>query len=435
MNRNSFLTALQALAPLQGQTICAALSGGADSVALLHLLCSTAKAGGFTVTAVHVNHGLRGPEADRDEQFCRSLCRQLQVLLTVFKVNCQSERQPGESTELCARRLRYACFEKVPANYIATAHHADDAAETFLLNFARGSGLKGLCGIPPRRGRYLRPLLGFSRAQLLLYLKSQGLSFVTDSTNLQPTACNRNRLRHRVLPELEQINSNFSQTAARNFRLLKADSDFLEQTAAAVFKSVNTKRGLLVLPLRQQHPAIAARVVQQYLALFGFRADALHQEAVLALLNGQKGGRVQLFGNLFCAVRGGYLYCVKQQPLQYSVQTKIILSENPLHELKINNLLLKNAIDYDKIQNEFKIRVRQPGDSFIPAGSRCTKAVRRLQAEAGIPPEQRGYAPLAADDGGIIWGLEIGVASRVAVSGQTRKILIFTVRQKNEAPN
>lgn len=103
MNRNSFLTALQALAPLQGQTICAALSGGADSVALLHLLCSTAKAGGFTVTAVHVNHGLRGPEADRDEQFCRSLCRQLQVLLTVFKVNCQSERQPGESTELCAR--------------------------------------------------------------------------------------------------------------------------------------------------------------------------------------------------------------------------------------------------------------------------------------------------------------------------------------------
>ena len=135
--------------------------------------------------------GRRGAEADRDEQFCRSLCRQLQVLLTVFKVNCQSERQPGESTELCARRLRYACFEKVPANYIATAHHADDAAETFLLNFARGSGLKGLCGIPPRRGRYLRPLLGFSRAQLLLYLKSQGLSFVTDSTNLQPTACNR----------------------------------------------------------------------------------------------------------------------------------------------------------------------------------------------------------------------------------------------------
>lgn len=430
MNRNDFLKALQALAPLKGKTVCAAFSGGPDSLALLHLLCSSAAVGGFSVTAVHINHGLRGEEAERDERFCRDFCRRLQVELTVFRVDCKAERLPGESTELCARRLRYRCFEKVTADYIATAHHADDAAETFLLNFVRGSGLKGLCGIPPVRDRYLRPLLGFSRQQLLLYLEAQGLSYVTDSTNCLPTACNRNRLRHTVMPVLHQINSRFSQTAAQNFSLLWADSNYLEQTAAAVLKQIQTNSGLPALALSRQHPAIAARVVQQYLAKFHCRVDALHLKAVLALLSKKGGGRVQLFGNRFCAVRGGYLYYTEERPLHYRVCTRVVSKENLQNELIINNLLLKNTIDYDKILNELKFRVRQPGDSFIPAGGRHTKAVRRLQAEAGILPEQRCYAPLAVDDGGVVWGMDIGVANRVAVSAQTQKVLIFEVRQQ-----
>lgn len=426
MNLHDFYLVLQKLVPLKGKEICVALSGGADSVALLHLLLSVSKQGEFTVSAVHVNHGLRGEEAQRDANFCAALCKKLGVKLYSFSVRVLAEQQPGESTELCARRLRYRCFETLSCNYIATAHHADDAVETFLLNFTRGSGLNGLCGIPQVRQRYIRPLLGFTRQEILAYISSQNLTYVTDSTNMQPELCNRNRLRHFVVPELKKINAAFSKTAVRNFQLLRQDADFLNQTAAETYKALKTPCGLPVEQLRMQHPAMLSRILQQYLLSFHFEADHFHLSQIMQLLNEEGGGRLQLKNKLFCAVRNGYLYCIVEEPLHYSVQTKIVSAEKLQALLKINNLLFKNAIDYDKIQNVFQFRTRKAGDSMIPFGRNCTKAVRRLQAEAGIPPEQRNFLPLAADDQGIIWGAFIGVAERVAVTKKTKRVLIFS---------
>lgn len=433
MNPHDFYLELQNLVPLTGKEICVALSGGADSVALLHLLLKTAEQGGFTVSATHVNHGLRGEEALRDASFCATLCKEWGVKFSSFSVQVLGERQSGESEELCARRLRYGCFETLSCDYIATAHHADDAVETFLLNFVRGSGLNGLCGIPQVRQRYIRPLLNFTKQEILDYISAQGLTYVTDSTNLQPELCNRNRLRHRVVPELKKITPALPKTAVRNFQLLRQDADFLKQTANTALKAMQTPNGLPAEQLRAQHPAVLSRILQQYLLDFHFEADSLHLSKIMQLLQSQKSGRLQLKGSLFCAVRAGYFYCVFEESLRYTVQTQLISAEKLQALLKVHNLLFKNAIDYDKIQNVFQLRTRKAGDSMVPFGRHCTKAVRRLQAEAGLPPEQRDFLPLAADEQGVFWGAFIGVAERVAVTAETKRVLIFNPQIENNS--
>ena len=181
--KDKFLAAVreyQMLSP--GDTVAAAVSGGADSMCLLSLLCDCAEELGIRVHAVHVHHGIRGAEADRDEAFVRTFCEDLEVPLTVFHVDVPAEAaRTGESTELCARRLRYAMFDQLAADKIATAHTASDAVETLLMNLSRGSGLTGLCSIPKVRGRIVRPLIGFFREETESYCREAGVPFVTDS--------------------------------------------------------------------------------------------------------------------------------------------------------------------------------------------------------------------------------------------------------------
>lgn len=432
MNRDVFLKNLASLAPLQGKTICVALSGGPDSVALLKLLVEVKDISGFSLFAVHVNHLLRGAESDRDEQFCSTLCKQLGVSFQTFTVDVKAKLKKGESVELCARRLRYSCFEKLSCDYVATAHHANDSIETFMLNFSRGSGLNGLCGIPAVRGRYLRPLLPFSRSEILDYLKENGLSFVTDSTNLSAAACNRNYIRHRVIPMLKKLNPSLEKTAVRNFSLLKQDADFLNQTANAFFISQCKDQKIKTSALRSLHPAVCSRVILLFLNQQGLQADYNHLEQIMALLGTGKTGRVQLGEHDYCAVRGSSLVVFNDRPRFFQVDTELVLRENFEKKLKINNLLLKNAIDYDRMLNGFKFRTRQPGDRMTPAGKLHSKPIRRLQAEAGLLAEQRENLPLAVDAGGIVWGFGIGVADRVAVCRNTKKILIFKINDGNK---
>ena len=201
MNRKARATIEEFSMLRQGDTVTAAVSGGADSVALLDFLCSLTDLR-LTVRACHLNHCLRGEESDRDEQLVRTMCEQYGIPLDLRRVEVKAlARERGVSIEVAAREARYAFFDELAEKYrckIATAHTLSDAAETVLLNLARGTGIAGLCGIPPVRGAVVRPLIGCTRRETEDYCAAHGLCYVTDSTNLTDRYT-RNHIRHNVL--------------------------------------------------------------------------------------------------------------------------------------------------------------------------------------------------------------------------------------------
>ena len=201
----------------EGETVLCCLSGGADSVTLVLCLREL----GVNIRACHVNHNLRGEESDRDEQFCRKLCKDLGVPLDVLSVDVRGYCEKNScSVEEGARRIRYDYFESLSANKIATAHTLSDSLETALFNLARGSGAKGLCGIPPVRGRIIRPLIACTRGEVESFLEERDQSFVTDSTNLLDDH-SRNSIRHSVVPVLKKLNPAAEQAFYRLSRSLE----------------------------------------------------------------------------------------------------------------------------------------------------------------------------------------------------------------------
>ena len=193
----------------QGDHVCAAVSGGADSAALLAFLLSLREPMGLTVTACHLNHCLRGAEADRDEAFVRELCQRWQVPLTVERVEvAELARQEHLSEETAGRKARYALFERLHRETgckVATAHTLSDNMETVLFSMARGTGLRGMCGIQPVRDYLIRPLIAVTRQEVEAYCAENGIGFVTDSTNFSEEYT-RNRIRLRLIPELYALN-------------------------------------------------------------------------------------------------------------------------------------------------------------------------------------------------------------------------------------
>ena len=391
------------------KSICVALSGGADSVCLLHILNSLSDSLGFKLSAIHVNHNIRGDEAKRDADFCVELC------------------EKGESIELAARRLRYKVFEEIDAQYIATAHNADDSLETFLINFCRGTGLKGLTGIPDIRGKFIRLLNECSKSDILNYIKNNNLEYVTDSTNLS-NDYTRNKIRNNVIPLLKEISPELTNVSVRNLNLLKNDNDFLNEQANKLLKaSFKEPNFLKVEPLVIAHSALTSRVLSSYVYEVTKRyPDNLHLNLMLDMLN-KKSASVELFGGFYARVKKGYFCVHKDENINFTVETDVISKEKFTEECKINKLLLKNAIDYDKIVGELIIRTRNPEDRFSPVGRGLSKPLRKLQSEANINVNLRGKAPVAADNNGIVWSYMLGTDEKVKIDATTKKVLVFKV--------
>ena len=218
-----------------GQKVVAAVSGGCDSVCMLHILSKLAGTIGFSLEAAHFNHKLRQEESERDEQFTKNLCEKLEIPLHVGAGDVSGyAARSAVGIEEAARILRYEFLEKISeetgADRIATAHNADDNAETVLFNLTRGSGIKGLCGIPPVRGKIIRPVMFLTRTRIEQYMEENGLDHVEDSTNAD-TDYTRNKLRHNVMPVLRRINPNVSGSIMDTKQLLTWDDEFISAFA------------------------------------------------------------------------------------------------------------------------------------------------------------------------------------------------------------
>lgn len=428
---NKIIRAIEKYQMLENtNSVTVALSGGADSVCLLYALKELSFKYPLNISAIHINHNLRGTESDSDQSFTENLCSKLGVPLKVFSINVkESAKQSGESIELAARRMRYEIFKEFGCGVVATAHTASDNLETVIFNTARGTGIKGLCGIPPKRDIFIRPLIFCTRTEIEEYLKEKELSFVTDSTNLK-TEYTRNFIRHNAVPTYKELNPSVEQTVSTMCENLREDTDFLETTAHKIFLLCFKDNQLDAQMLSLQHSAIIKRVIGEYLfKTQNITLDSLHLENCKNIL--LSGGRVGLPKNLSAVCKNGKFYTEKPndengQTFKVEIKEKILKSNE-----KINNLFLKNAIDCDKINGGLKIRTRLASDEIRLAGRNCTKTLKKLFCEQKIQISLRDSIPVAADDSGVVWVYGIGVSERVLVDSNTTKAAEFIVTKIN----
>ena len=450
--------------------LCAAVSGGADSMALLRVLLELRETFGYPLTACHVNHGLRGETADRDEAFVRAECARLGVPLTVFRPADVGMTVPPHAGEDWARRLRYACFAQLLAggiDCIATAHTATDQAETLLFRLARGTGLHGAAGIRPSRPGYLRPLLCLTRADTEAVCRACGETWVTDETN-EADDYARNRLRHGALPALCAANRAAERNLARFCeKAARADEYFARQAesllASARVTDPKCLPGGARCALRTGQPVWRLTALRQADSLI--LDTALHRLVepvrdaeekyirLLAALVERGSGAVQLTDNVRFCGREGLLWReesdnnIRPQGEKADVPERAVsLPEGGDYPLPGGGTLqirvvsacfeektqvvhkkdLKNQADYAKINlicPALRLRCRQPGDRFRPAGRGTDRELRKWMNEAGIPPRERDTLPLLAAGKQVLWVCGEGFADGLAPGPDTERLL------------
>ncbi len=434
----------------QGDRVVAALSGGADSMALLAFLLELKEPLGIGVSACHVNHGLRGEESDRDEAFVRDWCRRLEVPLQVVRLEGEAlRREKGGSLEEAARRARYQALEKAAAGgKIATGHTASDNLETILLNLARGTGLRGLCGIPPVRGRIIRPLIALTRREVEQYCAARAIPYCTDSTN-HSREYSRNRLRQQAVPALLSVNPAAERLAGEMSVRLRREDAFLDRLAREALARLEVREDTLDRPgLLREDPVLQARVLGLLLDRAGAAWSSRRLElAMEAARQGAGGVELAPGRTLLATPRWVTLrreeepvpcFSLPLPPLQAGERVEIAtpvgmvvleLSTNPgQNSEKINNCPLKNELDYDRIGCESAVRTRLPGDAFRPAGRGMTKTLKKLYQEEGVPSARRQRNLILCDRQGILWVEGIGPDQRAAPTSRTRRWLMIAVR-------
>ncbi len=407
-----------------------ALSGGADSRALLHMLLSLCEQTGAPLAVAHIDHGIRGEESARDREFCRTLAKthSLPFHLHIADVPALAAAH-GTSLEEEARRVRYAFFASVMREHhipiLVTAHNADDNAETVLFRLARGTTARGLCGIPPVRdcegGRVVRPLLGVTKEEILRYCEENRLAYVTDSTN----ACTdpaRNRIRHHVLPSLRQINGGTVHNITRLCDTLRTDEDFWE-TETATFLAKNAEaRTLAIPPLLALHPALGTRVLVRWLEHMGIEPSKNAIGLSFSLAKNEKPhAALSLVGGTLTH-EGDKLVCASGTPAAPSpYQFSLAIGENAVadgtmclfwekgdapHENRelcqnIYKKATKARISFDTIDGSLFVRPRRAHDTILSGGMH--KKVKKLLCDKKVPLSLRDTLPILCDESGILW--------------------------------
>ncbi len=298
----------------KGDAVVIALSGGADSVSLLCALDKLSQQLSFSLSACHVNHGLRGEESDGDMRFCEELCEKLGVQLEILNTDVKRFQQKHESLEETARRVRYDFFANVSSGKkLATAHNSNDSAETVLLNMMRGTGLKGLCGIPPVRGNIIRPLIYCSRDEVEQFCKENSLSYVTDKTNLSDDYT-RNKVRHSILPEMLKINPSLLDTVSRMEKNLREDNELLEALADEALQSAKADRGYKTAILSQQPKPVLRRAIRRLLMDGGIEPSTLRIEMAEEIILAGK-GKINPCRGKFVTVKKGEVFIEEQEQI------------------------------------------------------------------------------------------------------------------------
>ncbi len=437
------------------ETVLCAVSGGADSMCLLHFMCALGNQRGFSVAAAHYNHRLRGAESERDAAFVAGWCRErgIPCLTGSGDVAAQAAAQ-GTGIEETARRMRYAFLaqaaETLGAARIATAHNADDNVETLLFHLTRGSALQGLTGIRPRRDTIIRPLLAVPRKEIEAYLTLHNVPHVEDSTNAD-TAYTRNLLRHEVVPVLRRLNPRLTESVTSTLEALRSDNDFLNARAAERAAKADWAEDNLVIDtkvLAWAPAAIAPRVVRLLLERMGdgrVQAGSVHLRAVADLARGDDpSAQLHLPGGILVQrVYSEMLFTTSREPLPpldpvplntegeteipgtfWRALCRTVTFRDDSHKNR-DTFYLK----CDMIVGAVCLRPRMKGDAITLPG-RGTKTLKKLMIEAKVPRRLREQVPVLADKSGPLAVAGFGGSARHLPAPGDRALEITFISEK-----
>lgn len=417
-------------------TILVALSGGADSVAMLRIL----KQLGYNCKAMHCNFHLRGEESDRDELFVRSLCNETATQLLVMHFNTKEYAEQNKmSIEMAARELRYGWFEECVKNKegdtVAIAHNSDDCVETFLLNLTRGTGLNGLKGMKIKNGNIVRPLIKCSRDEITDYLKSIRQEYVTDSTNLQ-NEYTRNKIRLDIIPLFEKINPSFKQSVLDTAERLAEAAAIYDKAIAKSKTEVMTGNCIDIEKLKAQPSP--PTLLFELLHPIGFNSSQIND--ILKSLDGQPGKK--FISKDFEVTKDRDLLIIS--PASRQEETTVALEETTFFtkgKLK-STTIVKNPdftiskdkntalLDKAKIKGSLRLRRWRHGDSFVPLGMKGKKNISDYLTDRKFNLNEKEKTYVITDDENILWIVGERIDDRYKVTEKTKEITIISLTPK-----
>lgn len=399
-----------------------ALSGGADSVALLRALLSL----GYDCMAAHCNFHLRADESDRDEAFVRKLCDILSVPLEVVHFQTSDyAKEKGLSIEMAARELRYEWFENIRqkhgASYIAVAHHKDDNVETFLLNLSRGTGINGLKGIMPKNGWIVRPLLEVGRDDILEYLKNIGQDYVTDSTNLEDIYT-RNKIRLDIIPLFKQINPSFCDSVCETAIRLSDVAAIYRQAIHSAMERVMVSSDALSIEklLREVSPQA---ILFEWLSPLGFNSTQIKD--IMRSLKSIS-GKI-FYSNNWTLLRDRDRLLLKNKTVdneEYKLNVRFFSLESGFEVPKINYIAY---IDADKLCGELKLRKWKSGDRFVPFGMNGFKKIRDYLRDRKLSLFEKENVMVVTSGEEIVWVVNERTDNRFRIDSNTKTVVELKV--------
>lgn len=438
-----------------GDNIIVGFSGGADSVSLLFLLNQLKNDVDYNLTAVHINHNLRGQESLRDEKFCRDFCKTNNINLIIESVDVNKDaKTKHKSIEQSARDLRYQTFKKIKkqlnVNKLFLAHHQNDLAETVLFNIVRGTGVDGAIGIKTTN-EICRPFLSFSKAQILEFIKNENLQSVEDSSNLISNT-SRNLIRNEVTPMLEKICDKATSNIANFAECLAEDEGYFQSILPLNLTKVEKNKIEIDLSVLSLHRAISIRTIKHCLKQNNWAVDVfrVNFEQILGLKNSQNGAKINL-PHETCAYREyDKIVIMKDEKNEFSEFENINLPneewKNPQAEFKFKlgsfeifdnkfniekakreDVVLTGAdkfADFDKIPQRAVLRTRRNGDIFVKFGG-GTKKLNDVLIDLKIPSRVRDTVVVLADDNEVLWINGFDISSKIKIDNTTKNIIKF----------
>ena len=410
-----------------------AISGGADSMALLHLLYHL----GYEVDAAHCNFNMRGKDSDSDESTVRNYCQSLSIQLYVESFNTEDyAREQGLSIEMAARDLRYTWFKQLKEKYdyqaVVTGHHGNDSIETFFLNLVRGTGVKGLTGIQFRNGIVIRPLLDFSRSEVENYCEMHSISFVHDKSN-DDTKFTRNKIRHEVIPVLQSINPSFFETMRANMAHLKEVEYILESEVERFREAILVdEHDKVIIPISklEEFPNYRS-ILFEILRPYGFNSSVVTD--ILNQLDGTSGK--QFFSNFYRLIKDRHNLLVL--PKQTIREAHFWLNEGESHldlktdvkiytkpnDFKFSRDIRCIHLDADLVDLPLLVRKWKKGDVFMPLGMKGFKKVSDffIDEKYSIVDKEEAWLMVSGEE--IIWVVGHRIDDRFKVSNRTKNIL------------
>lgn len=427
----------------KGKRICVAVSGGIDSVSLLHYMQKHQKEFGYILSAVHCEHGIRGEESVEDMRFVQALCREQSIPLTVFKEDCITRaKQEKCSLETVARTFRYESFSMLVSenktDYVATAHHKNDEAETVLFRLARGTSLTGARGMLEENAYVLRPFLSWSKADIIAYAQENGLEYREDYTNNE-TDATRNKLRLQILPALEEAVPGAVDNLARFAEIASEDDEYLYRQSQTLIQAQN--EGYL-LAFSEEKP-LFFRACLTVLKTLGVGKDytRLHLQLLFGLQEKERGATLDMPKNVQAqkTVDGIHIYKKEELPVlvtapkYYSEQgfdggryeVRIVFKQEDVPDTRLPVL----RIDADKIPKNAGFRFREDGDEMRVFGGK-SKSLKKLFNERKIDVKERAYLPLIADKTDIYAVCGVEISDIVRVTEKTKRTAYIVTLKK-----